>query len=139
MNTAIIEKVLDLVCEELSKKWYGYDTNAFLRDSFVNSVMSYENIVSRKYLEYLFIHMNIETDNNENLINEYYVENLNINDITDIIDNYGDEDLYQVEITENKPLNTYRIMVYEKTNTIEKITCDYSYLSNYEYCDVFEE
>lgn len=139
MNTAIIEKVLNVVCEELSKKWYGYDTNTILRDNFINSVMSYENIISKKYLEYLFIHMNIECDYDSELINEYYAENLQDDIIKDILNDYANEELYEVEITPNKPLSTYRIMVYQKTNTIKEIKCDYSYLSNYEYCDVFEE
>ena len=139
MNTAIIEKVLDVVCEELTKKWYGYDTNTILRDNFMNDVMSYKYLVNEKWLEYLFIHMNIETDNDESLIDEYFAQNLQDSIFDDILNDYDNEELYTVKITQNKPLDTYSIMVYEKTNTIEKITCDYSYLSNYEYCDVFEE
>lgn len=137
MNTAIIEKVLDVICEELSKKWYGYDTNVFLRDSFVNSVMSYENIVSRKYLEYLFIHMNIETNNNKNLIEEFTITNI-FDEKVIILKDYTDNDNYDIISTQNSD-KSFTFSIYEKTNTIEKITCDYSYLSNYEYCDVFEE
>lgn len=138
MNTVAIEKVLNVVCEELSKKWYGYDTNTILRDNFVNDVMSYKYLVNEKWLEYLFIHMNIETDNDENLIDEYFVQNLQDSIFDDILHDYDNEELYTVEITQNKPFESYRIMVYEKTNTIKEITCDYSYLSNYEYCDIFE-
>lgn len=130
MNTAIIEKVLDLVCEELNKKWIGYDTNCIYRDSFLNDILSYDYLISDKWLQYLFTYINIETEIEIQLIDEYYPENLNDFISSDVLDEYNDEDLYTIEITENKPLQSYRIMVYEKIDTIKQISCNYDYLCN---------
>lgn len=136
MNTKAIEKILNVVCELLSVKWYGYDTNYILRDSFVNDVMSYDYIIDKKWLEYLFIHSNIECNYDSNLIDEYFFENIFDDNIADILNEYSDENQYNVSII--KEIDIFHVYVYEYTNTIKKITCDYKYLSNYEYTDIFE-
>ena len=135
MNTTIIEKVLDVVCEELTKKWYGYDTNTIFRDDFIDSVMSYENIVSKKYLEYLYIHTNIETECDKNPVCEFYSDSIEI--VSEEMKKYNDN--YIIDEIIDLKNNKYGFIVYELTNTIKEITCDYSYLSNIEYSDVFGE
>lgn len=133
MNTAIIEKILDVICQELTKKWYGYDTNIFLHDYFIDNVMSYENIVSRKYLEYLFIHMKFETKNDKNPVCEFYSDSIEI--VVREMEKYNDN--YIIDEMVDLRNNKYGFIVSELTNTIEKITCDYSYLCNFEYHDIF--
>lgn len=136
MNTNAIEKILDVICELLTKKWYGYDINYILRDCFVNDVMSYDYIIDKKWLEYLFIHSNIECNYSTNLISEYFFENIFDETLSKIMIEYNDENLYNVNVVREN--NIFHVYVYEYTNTIEKITCDYRYLSNYEYTDIFE-
>lgn len=136
MYTAIIENVLDCICESLTKKWYGYDTNTVLRDNFISDVMSYDYIVNEKWLEYLFIHCNIETKSDSILIDESVYNKSDYDNIIHFLKKYDNESLYDVSIQEI--MNNYHIYVYEYTNTIKKITCDYKYLSNYEYNDIFE-
>ena len=130
MNTTIIEKVLDVVCEELTKKWIDYNVNHIYRDCFLNDILSYEYLISNKWLQYLYTYINIETETELSLIDEYYTENLNEFISTNILDEYNDENLYIIEITENKPFQNYRIMVYEKIESIKQISCNYDYLCN---------
>jgi len=130
MNTTIIEKVLDIVCEELTKKWYDYNVNYIYRDSFLNDVLSYNYLISDKWLQYLFTYVNIETETEMQLIDEYYAQTLQDSIFDDVFDDYSNKDLYTIEIIENKPLQSYRIMVYEKTDTIKQISCNYDYLCN---------
>lgn len=138
MNTVIIEKILDVICQELTEKWYDYDTNTILRDDFVNGVMSYNYLIDEKWLEYLFTHINIECDYDDEIVDEITVTSFSDQKIIDYCKKCDEDDTYNVTITKNSD-NTFTFTVYKKTNTIKEITCDYSYLSNYEYCDIFEK
>ena len=126
MNIAIIEKVLDVICEELSKKWYGYNANDIYRDCFLNNVLSYDYLISDKWLQYLYTYMNIETEMNINPISEFYSNSIEV--VTKEIEKYDDD--YIINEVIDLQNNRYGFVVSEVSYTIKKITCDYDYLCN---------
>lgn len=126
MNTAVIEKVLNVVCEELTKKWIGYDTNCIYRDCFLNDVLSYDYLVSDKWLQYLFTYMNIETETNINLVCEFYSNSIEV--VNKEMEKYDDN--YIIDEIIDLQNNRYGFVVSKVSYTIEKITCNYDYLCN---------
>lgn len=129
MNTVIIEKVLDLVCEELNKKWIGYDTNYIYRDCFLNDVLSYDYLISDKWLQYLATYINIETETEMKLIEEITVTNIFDEKIVSYYKDYGNNDNYDITVVQNSD-KTFTVTLYEKTDTIKQISCNYDYLCN---------
>lgn len=128
MNTAIIEKVLDLVCEELNKKWIGYDTNYIYRDSFLNNILSYDYLISDKWLQYLATYINIETETEMKLIEEITVTNIFDKKLT-YYKIYRNDDNYDITVIQNAD-KTFTLSLYEKIDTIKQISCNYDYLCN---------
>ncbi len=121
MNTAIIEKVLDLVCEELSKKWYGYNTNYIYHDSFLTDILSYECLISDKWIQYLYTNMNIETEKDINPVCEFYSGSIDI--VNKEMEKYNDD--YIIDEKIDLKSNKYGFIVSKVSYTIKKITCNY--------------